>query len=128
MFDVINVTSVFDAEVWTDSSPSDTFGSAGVMAGVAAALVLLLALVVVALYVSCHSTSVSPFYLIQVSTGLSTSTRFQQMMFSFKHRAFLSPSSLFYLATQEPFAILEVSEATARLLRSGGRPRKRQYC
>ncbi|CAF90200.1 unnamed protein product [Tetraodon nigroviridis] len=35
------------------------------MAGVAAALVLLLALVVVALYVSCHSTSVSPFYLIQ---------------------------------------------------------------
>lgn len=44
----------------------------------------------------------------------------------------LTPSIFFHrpchLATQEPLAILEVSEATAWLLRSGGRPRKRTYC
>lgn len=41
---------------------------------------------------------------------------------------FLFHRPRFHLATQEPLAILEVSEAAARLLRSGGRPRKRQYC
>lgn len=78
-----NVTSVFNAEVWTDSSPSDTFGSTGVIAGVAAALVLLLALIVVALYINYRSSSVSALYLFQVSTGLSTSTRYQQIVFLF---------------------------------------------
>lgn len=75
------ITSVSDAEVWTDSSPTDTFGSTGVIAGVAAALVLLLALVGVALYINHHYTSVSPFDLIQVSTALSTSTTYQQILF-----------------------------------------------
>lgn len=53
------------------SSKSDTFVSPGVIAGVAAASVLLLALVLVVLYLNHHYTSVSPFYLIQVSNGLS---------------------------------------------------------
>lgn len=81
------MTSVFNAEVGTDSSPSDTFGRSGVIAGVAAAVVLLLALIVVALYFNYHSTSVSAFYLIQVSNRLSTSTRYQQIMFLFEHQA-----------------------------------------
>lgn len=67
----------------TDSSPNDTFGSTGVIAGVAAALVLLLALIVVALYINYHSTSASAFYLIQVSARLPTSTSYQQNLFLF---------------------------------------------
>lgn len=84
------MTSVFNAEVCTDSSPSST----GVIAGVAAALVLLLALIVVALYISYHSTSVSAFYLIQVSPGLSASISYQQIMFLFEHQAFFLPPTV----------------------------------
>ena len=53
----------------TDSSTtSEGLANSGVIAGIAAALVLLLALTVVALYINYHPTAASPLYLIQVST------------------------------------------------------------
>ncbi|XP_011602492.1 plexin domain-containing protein 1-like [Takifugu rubripes] len=66
-------------EVMTDSSSEgDRFGGTGVIAGVAAASVLLLALVLVALYLNHHSTSASPFYLIQRRKNHWPSWRFQK--------------------------------------------------
>lgn len=49
---------------------TDVSGSAntGVIAGITAALVLLLALILVALYINYHPAAASPLYLIQVST------------------------------------------------------------
>lgn len=107
------------------SSESDRFGSPGVIAGVAAASVLLLALVLVALYLNHHSTSASPFYLIQVSNGLSH-IRVDIKLNTNRLFVFLHP--WFPIATQESLAFVEVSETTARLLRSGGKSPKRQYC
>lgn len=53
----------------TDSTTKTSgLANTGVIAGVAAALVLLLALIVVALYINYHPTAASPLYLIQVST------------------------------------------------------------
>lgn len=52
----------------TDSSSKhDVLANTGVIAGIAAALVLLLALVLVALYINYHPTAASPLYLIPVS-------------------------------------------------------------
>lgn len=53
----------------TDSSTKNKgFTTPGVIAGVAAALVLLLALILVAFYIQCHPTVGSPLLLIQVSS------------------------------------------------------------
>lgn len=53
----------------TDSATkTEGLANIGVIAGVAAALVLILALIVVALYINYHPTAASPLYLIQVST------------------------------------------------------------
>lgn len=60
---------IFNADVKTDSSTnSGGLANTGVIAGIAAALVLLLALILVALYINYHPTAASPLYLIQVST------------------------------------------------------------
>uniref|UniRef100_A0A672GSK1 Plexin domain containing 1 n=1 Tax=Salarias fasciatus TaxID=181472 RepID=A0A672GSK1_SALFA len=54
--------------VKTDSSTkSEGLANSAVVAGIAAALVLILALVLVALYINFHPTAASPLYLIQVS-------------------------------------------------------------
>lgn len=47
---------------------SEGLANMGAIAGVAAALVLLLSLIFVALYINYHPTASSPLYLIQVST------------------------------------------------------------
>uniref|UniRef100_A0A665UA42 Plexin domain-containing protein 1-like n=1 Tax=Echeneis naucrates TaxID=173247 RepID=A0A665UA42_ECHNA len=53
----------------TDSSTkSEGLANTGVIAGIAAALILLLALILVALYINNHPTVTSPLYLIQVRT------------------------------------------------------------
>ncbi|KAK2833130.1 hypothetical protein Q5P01_017019 [Channa striata] len=53
-------------DVKTDSSTeSEGLANIGVIGGIAAALVLLLALILVALYINYHPTAVSPLYLIQ---------------------------------------------------------------
>lgn len=49
------------------STKSDNVAHVGVIAGIAAALVLLLALILVALYINYHPNAASPLYLIQVS-------------------------------------------------------------
>lgn len=55
----------------TDSSTkSDRLANTGLIAGIAATLVLLLALVLVALYINYHPTATSPLYLIQVSKNI----------------------------------------------------------
>lgn len=112
------------------SSEGDRFGGTGVIAGVAAASVLLLALVLVALYLNHHSTSASPFYLIQVSNELSyIHLDISKVPFKLNtKRLFVFLHPWFPIATQESLAFVEVSETTARLLRSGGRSPKRQYC
>ncbi|AWP19337.1 putative plexin domain-containing protein 1-like [Scophthalmus maximus] len=53
-------------DVKTDSSTQgEGFANTGAIAGIAAALVLLLALILVALYINWHPTVASPLYLIQ---------------------------------------------------------------
>lgn len=53
----------------TDSSTkSDRLANTETIAGIAAALVLLLALILVALYINYHPSATSPLYLVQVST------------------------------------------------------------
>lgn len=126
----IGLIFVFQAEVTTDSSSkSNTFGSTGVIVGVAAALVLLFALILVALYISNHSRCVSPLYLIQVSNGLSyIYPDISRVLFKLNKHLFIFSHPWISLETQQSLAFLEVSEATAWLLRSGGRSWKRQYC
>ncbi|XP_072224722.1 plexin domain-containing protein 1-like [Leuresthes tenuis] len=50
----------------------------GVIAGIATALVLLLALILVALYINCHSTAASSLYLIQRRKSHWLSLKFQK--------------------------------------------------
>uniref|UniRef100_A0A8D3D615 Plexin domain containing 1 n=1 Tax=Scophthalmus maximus TaxID=52904 RepID=A0A8D3D615_SCOMX len=58
--------SIFDTDVKTDSSTQgEGFANTGAIAGIAAALVLLLALILVPLYITWHPTVASPLYLIQ---------------------------------------------------------------
>lgn len=59
---------IFNTDVKTDSSTrSKGLANIGVIAGIAAALLLLLALILVALYINYHPSAVSPLYLTQVS-------------------------------------------------------------
>ncbi|KAM9346579.1 plexin domain-containing protein 1-like [Symphorus nematophorus] len=65
--------------VKTDSSTkTDVLANTGVIAGIAAALVLLLALVLVALYINYHPTAASPLYLIQRRKNYWPSWKFQK--------------------------------------------------
>nr|XP_046272519.1 plexin domain-containing protein 1-like isoform X2 [Scatophagus argus] len=57
---------------------SDEFSNAGVIAGIAAVLVLLLALIVVALCINYHPTTSSPLYLIQRRKNYWPSWKFQK--------------------------------------------------
>ncbi|XP_070779750.1 plexin domain-containing protein 1-like [Enoplosus armatus] len=66
-------------DVKTDSSTkSDVLANTGVIAGLAAALVLLLALLVVALYINYHPTAASPLYLMQRRKNYWPSLKFQK--------------------------------------------------
>ncbi|KAA8585392.1 plexin domain-containing protein 1 isoform X1 [Etheostoma spectabile] len=66
-------------DVRTDSSTkSDGLANTGVIAGIAAALVLLLALILVALYINYHPTAASPLYLIQRRNNYWPSLKFQK--------------------------------------------------
>ncbi|XP_035035813.2 plexin domain-containing protein 1 [Hippoglossus stenolepis] len=66
-------------DVKPDSSTwSDAFPNTGVIAGLAAALVLLLALILVALYINCHPAVASPLYLIQRRKNFWPSLKFQK--------------------------------------------------
>uniref|UniRef100_A0A8C9YLU0 Plexin domain containing 1 n=1 Tax=Sander lucioperca TaxID=283035 RepID=A0A8C9YLU0_SANLU len=68
-----------DSYVRTDSSTkSDGLANTGVIAGIAAALVLLLALTLVALYINYHPTAASPLYLIQRRNNYWPSLKFQK--------------------------------------------------
>ncbi|XP_061567500.1 plexin domain-containing protein 1-like isoform X2 [Cololabis saira] len=63
----------------TDSSNKKKgFTTPGVIAGVVAALVLLLALTLVALYIQCHPTVTSPHFFIQRRKSYWPSLKFQQ--------------------------------------------------
>ncbi|XP_042249512.1 plexin domain-containing protein 1-like isoform X1 [Thunnus albacares] len=67
------------SDVKTDSSTtSEGLANSGVIAGIAAALVLLLALTVVALYINYHPTAASPLYLIQRRKNYWPSFKFQK--------------------------------------------------
>ncbi|XP_059204288.1 plexin domain-containing protein 1-like isoform X2 [Centropristis striata] len=66
-------------DVWTDSSTkTEGMANTGVIAGIAAALVLLLALILVALYINYHPTGASPLYLIQRRKSYWPSLKFQK--------------------------------------------------
>ncbi|XP_019949858.2 plexin domain-containing protein 1-like isoform X1 [Paralichthys olivaceus] len=66
-------------DVKSDSSPrSEEFPNTAVIAGLAAALVLLLALILVALYINCHPAVASPLYLIQRRKNFWPSLKFQK--------------------------------------------------
>uniref|UniRef100_A0A8C2Z7Q6 Plexin domain containing 1 n=1 Tax=Cyclopterus lumpus TaxID=8103 RepID=A0A8C2Z7Q6_CYCLU len=66
-------------DVRTDSSTkSEGLANTGVIAGIAAALVLLLALILVALYINYHPTAASPLYLIQRRKNYWPSLKFQK--------------------------------------------------
>ncbi|XP_039679668.1 plexin domain-containing protein 1-like isoform X3 [Perca fluviatilis] len=66
-------------DVRTDSSTkTDGLANTGVIAGIAAALVLLLALILVALYINYHPTAASPLYLIQRRNNYWPSLKFQK--------------------------------------------------
>ncbi|XP_010738741.2 plexin domain-containing protein 1 [Larimichthys crocea] len=66
-------------DVRTDSSTkTDGLANTGVIAGIAAALVLLLALILVAVYINYHPTAVSPLYLIQRRKNYWPSWKFQK--------------------------------------------------
>lgn len=104
----------------TDSSTkSDRLGNTGVIAGIAAALVLILALILVALYINYHPTAASSLYLIQVSTECVKHALIS-IYVHIKHN-FSVLDFFFFLATQELLAFLEVSEATTWLHGSGRR-------
>ncbi|XP_068193913.1 plexin domain-containing protein 1-like isoform X2 [Antennarius striatus] len=67
------------SDVKSDSSTgSDGLASTGVIAGIAAALVLLVALVLVALYINYHPSAASPLYLIQRRKTHWPSWKFQK--------------------------------------------------
>ncbi|KAK9535317.1 hypothetical protein VZT92_007704 [Zoarces viviparus] len=66
-------------DVRTDSSTkNEGWAHSGVIAGIAAALVLLLALILVALYINYHPTAASPLYLIQRRNDYWPSLKFQK--------------------------------------------------
>ncbi|XP_070837304.1 plexin domain-containing protein 1-like [Chaetodon trifascialis] len=66
-------------DVKADSSTKNGWlSNTGVIAGIAAALVLLLALILVALYINCHPTAASPLYLIQRRKNYWPSWKFQK--------------------------------------------------
>ncbi|XP_036943488.1 plexin domain-containing protein 1-like isoform X1 [Acanthopagrus latus] len=66
-------------DVKTDSSTkTGGFANTGVIAGIAAALVLLLALILLALYINYHTTAPSPLYLIQRRKSCWPSWKFQK--------------------------------------------------
>uniref|UniRef100_A0A669FCH6 Plexin domain containing 1 n=1 Tax=Oreochromis niloticus TaxID=8128 RepID=A0A669FCH6_ORENI len=66
-------------DVKTDSSTKSVgLANTGVIAGLASALVLLLALILVSLYVSYHPSAVSPLYLIQRRKSYWPSLKFQK--------------------------------------------------
>uniref|UniRef100_UPI0037E81473 plexin domain-containing protein 1-like isoform X1 n=2 Tax=Semicossyphus pulcher TaxID=241346 RepID=UPI0037E81473 len=66
-------------DVQTETSiKSDVLANTGVIAGIAAALVLLLALILVALYINYHPTAASPLYLIQRRKNYWPSFKFQK--------------------------------------------------
>ncbi|XP_016895693.1 plexin domain-containing protein 1-like isoform X2 [Cynoglossus semilaevis] len=66
-------------DVRTDSSAkSDAFANTGVIAGITAALVLLLALVLVALYINCYPSVASSHYLIARRRSYWPSLKFQK--------------------------------------------------
>ncbi|XP_068606506.1 plexin domain-containing protein 1-like [Brachionichthys hirsutus] len=68
-----------DNDATTDTSTGrDGLANTGVIAGVAAALVLLLALVLVALYINYHPSPASPLYLIQRRKACWPSWKFQK--------------------------------------------------
>uniref|UniRef100_A0A8P4FYB5 Plexin domain containing 1 n=1 Tax=Dicentrarchus labrax TaxID=13489 RepID=A0A8P4FYB5_DICLA len=60
------------------STKSEGLANTGVIAGIAAALVLLLALILVALYINYHPTTASPLYLIQRRKNYWPSWKFQK--------------------------------------------------
>uniref|UniRef100_A0AAQ6ANC0 Plexin domain containing 1 n=1 Tax=Amphiprion ocellaris TaxID=80972 RepID=A0AAQ6ANC0_AMPOC len=60
------------------SNKSEGLANTGVIAGITAALVLLLALVLVALYINCHPAAASPLYLIQRRKSYWPSLKFQK--------------------------------------------------
>ncbi|CAK6961203.1 plexin domain-containing protein 1-like [Scomber scombrus] len=67
------------SDVKTDSTTkTEGLANTGVIAGVAAALVLLLALIVVALYINYHPTAASPLYLNQRRKHYWPSFKFQK--------------------------------------------------
>uniref|UniRef100_A0A8C4HGU1 Plexin domain containing 1 n=1 Tax=Dicentrarchus labrax TaxID=13489 RepID=A0A8C4HGU1_DICLA len=70
---------IFKTDVKADSSTkSEGLANTGVIAGIAAALVLLLALILVALYINYHPTTASPLYLIQRRKNYWPSWKFQK--------------------------------------------------
>ncbi|XP_030592046.1 plexin domain-containing protein 1-like [Archocentrus centrarchus] len=67
------------SDVKTDSSSKSAgLANTGVIAGIAAALVLLLALILVALYINYHPSTASPLYLIQRRKSYWPSLKFQK--------------------------------------------------
>lgn len=63
---------ILAADVKTNpSTETEGLTNTGVIAGIAAALVLLLVLTLVALYINYHPSVASPLYLMQVSTEYS---------------------------------------------------------
>lgn len=102
---------MLNPDVKTDSSTrSEGLANMGVIAGIAAALVLLLALICVALYINYHPTASSPLYLIQVSTKytlhlqLETSYCWNTVLYVHTEHSFSVLE--FFSATQEPLAFL----------------------
>uniref|UniRef100_A0A3Q3QI05 PSI domain-containing protein n=1 Tax=Monopterus albus TaxID=43700 RepID=A0A3Q3QI05_MONAL len=72
-------------DVKTDSSTkSEGLVNTGVIAGIAAALLLLLALVLVALYINYHPTTASPLYIIQRRKSYWPSFKFQKQQPGYK--------------------------------------------
>uniref|UniRef100_A0A3Q3ELE7 Plexin domain containing 1 n=1 Tax=Labrus bergylta TaxID=56723 RepID=A0A3Q3ELE7_9LABR len=68
-----------NTDVRTDSSTkSHVLANTGLIAGIAAALVLLLALILLALYINYHPTAASPLYLIQRRKNYWPSLKFQK--------------------------------------------------
>ncbi|XP_040918481.1 plexin domain-containing protein 1-like isoform X2 [Toxotes jaculatrix] len=66
-------------DVKTDSpTKSQGLANTGVIAGIAAALVLVLALILLALYINCHPAVASPLYLIQRRKNYWPSLKFQK--------------------------------------------------
>ncbi|KAI3359620.1 hypothetical protein L3Q82_014002 [Scortum barcoo] len=112
------------SDVKTDSSTkSDGLANTGVIAGIAAALVLLLALILVALYINYHPTAASPLYLIQRRKSYWPSLKFQKQQPGYTEvggEAFSSnpPSldpSLNPRATDQPSAKREKGEGGERV-------------